>query len=231
MLYDILEGDWIEDAPDMVEARQKAAQGSNVLLTSLRDSSASRWSCGHLKALENTHTIGDRKMCRRCRRARWKDGFQRTVIRAQLARIARLEKAVVRNKAVTGRLRDTKRRVSNLQEVNARLLGIVHGESGRLPMDVIFAEIETAFSLPSGGLLGDTRQVEYVSARAVAIRIFRDRGYSLSMIARLIKRKDHSTVLHALVSFGHYAHRDPRVMLAYRALCDKPREMVVRDGD
>lgn len=89
--------------------------------------------------------------------------------------------------------------------------------------EVLDAVVEV-FGISLADLKGRGKAREYVLARAVAVRLIRDRvwedgapRHSLPMIGRYLGR-DHSTICHALDNFDRYARRWPEVDEAYQAL-------------
>jgi len=67
------------------------------------------------------------------------------------------------------------------------------------------------FNISYGELVGDGRSRKYVEARAVVVRVLRMRGWSYPKIARLIGKRDHSTIIHAIDTFDIHAKRNPMV--------------------
>jgi chromosomal replication initiator protein len=63
----------------------------------------------------------------------------------------------------------------------------------------IIAATSAEFGVPVTAILSKYRNREYVTPRHVAILLARDlTGNSLPRLARLMKRKDHTTIIHAL---------------------------------
>ena len=54
------------------------------------------------------------------------------------------------------------------------------------------------FKITLGEMLSDSRKHEYVLPRHLAMYICRKKGHSFQKIAIYFKRKDHTTVLHAI---------------------------------
>lgn len=57
---------------------------------------------------------------------------------------------------------------------------------------------EAIFAIPQDDFLGDSRAAHFVNVRYAIAMVSRDRGFSYPQIARIIKRKDHTTVINAV---------------------------------
>jgi hypothetical protein len=69
-------------------------------------------------------------------------------------------------------------------------------------------------------ILSEGRFRSAVIGRMAISRALRDRGLSLSSIARALGRGDHTTILHGLTVFDAYARKYPRLLEAYQAIKD-----------
>jgi len=133
---------------------------------------------------------------------------------------------------------------------SAQLLRAIHGEpeplertptrspsrrgytpvSDRLPMAVpssvriIIEQVAEVFEVHPEEMRGQNKARELVLARAVAIRIIRERTWetgepkhSLPTIGRYFRR-DHSTIAHALAHFDEYSRVHPEIQEVYESL-------------
>lgn len=88
----------------------------------------------------------------------------------------------------------------------------------------IVSEVARAFGMTPERLRSQSRQRDCVVARGIAVRILRDsrRGdnfrYSTPQIAKIIGRKDHTTVLHALDNFSIWMDYEPDAREVYENL-------------
>jgi len=57
---------------------------------------------------------------------------------------------------------------------------------------------EAIFAIPQQEFLGDSRAAHFVNVRYAIAMVSRDRGFSFPQIARIIKRKDHTTIINAV---------------------------------
>lgn len=69
-------------------------------------------------------------------------------------------------------------------------------------------------------ILSESRYRPAVLGRMAIARALRDRGLSLSTIARALGRADHTTILNNLVKFDDYVRAYPTLALAYQAIKD-----------
>jgi hypothetical protein len=86
----------------------------------------------------------------------------------------------------------------------------------RCHTDVI-AAVANAFDLTHADLVGPSRKTKHVAARAVAARIFLDRGNSTLAVGRFLRR-DHSSILNLIHSFDDRCKRFPQMRLVYERL-------------
>lgn len=207
MLYDILSEEWIEDAPDIILTRQRAAQGSGAFLASLQAAAGTGFACGHLRMPENTHTVAGKEQCRTCRRKRWNDAVKKALQRAAIRR-AQSEMAKARAD-MTGVLSD--KRVEEL----------LAGNSKRLPLDELKAIVASRFGFSARYMLGPSRVQDAVRARSIVAEVLYRRGVSYPRIGTLLGGRDHSSMINARKMFPIYCERDPRVMATFLEVADK----------
>lgn len=207
MLYDILEEDWIEEAPDVVETRQKAAKGSNAFLASLQAAVGTGWPCGHLKTAENTHTVAGEGQCKTCRRKRWNDAVKRAVRSAEIRAAAAARLAAWRDK-------------SGIM-AEERIEAILSGDAQRIPLSELKHIVSARFKMTAEFMFSDTRVKPAVRARSIVIEVLYRRGLSYPRIASLIGRTDHSTIIHARKMFPIYCERDPKVLETFLEVADR----------
>lgn len=74
------------------------------------------------------------------------------------------------------------------------------------------------FAITVDELKGQDRARYYVDARAVAVKIFRNSGMSLPLIARVLNRKCHSSVVNLLESWDDRIKRNRELLDAYESL-------------
>lgn len=71
------------------------------------------------------------------------------------------------------------------------------------------------FDISYGELIGEGRELVYVDARAVVVRILRMRGWSFPKIGRALGDRDHSTVMNTHCKYGIYEARNPLVAMSF----------------
>lgn len=89
--------------------------------------------------------------------------------------------------------------------------------------DSVIERVCDAMDLPRETFFSSSRQKYVVAARAVVVRVLRDRNaaiYSYPRIAEIVGRNDHSTMIHAYQQFDHYCTLFPIL----RPLYDELRE-------
>lgn len=79
----------------------------------------------------------------------------------------------------------------------------------------LVADVADDFGVGLGELTGEGRRKNLVDARSVVVRILAERGWSSPRIARLIGRRDHSTILNLRDNFPIYAARNVTVAWSY----------------
>ncbi|WP_158610976.1 helix-turn-helix domain-containing protein [Aurantiacibacter spongiae] len=163
------------------------------------------WPCGHLRNPQTTHTIADRAACKVCRRRRWRRGFRIALMRRVARRNASLRAAETRRRGIT----------KLIEEI------ATHVGHGRVPLDPLLSSVADTFGLSVDDIKSASRRAPAVSARAVIVRILREREISYAVIGRILGGRDHTTVIHAADNWDVYAKRDPRVVRAYLELRDR----------
>lgn len=79
--------------------------------------------------------------------------------------------------------------------------------------------IQEIFGYPLGEYLGPSRLRKYMQARRTFYMVMRDLGYSMSQIARLAGRSDHTAILHGLNVAAHEIRTDEE----YKMLVNRVR--------
>ena len=93
-------------------------------------------------------------------------------------------------------------------------------DRARLRIDELHNFVAAYFQMPIETMLGQSRSMDTVSARAVIIKILHGRGHSYPTIAKLVNRTCHSTTINSVRNFDYYCRRDPRVLIAYQQFGD-----------
>jgi hypothetical protein len=81
---------------------------------------------------------------------------------------------------------------------------------------------------PARAILSESRYRPAVLGRMAIARALRDRGISLTAIARTLNRADHTTVLHNLTIFADYSRLYPQLQRAYDAIKEAESAAAVR---
>ena len=81
----------------------------------------------------------------------------------------------------------------------------------------LIASVAEAFRMTPADITGDGREQRFVHARAVVVRIMRDRGWSFPRIGRVLGGRDHSTTINAASKFDIYARQNDQVVAVYQA--------------
>lgn len=93
-----------------------------------------------------------------------------------------------------------------------------HGQ--RIAAADLIRKVAYDFNMTPAELIGGGNAATFVGARAVVIKILRQRGHSYPVIGRILGGRDHSTVINSYRNFDYYAKRDPRVAEAYEMYSD-----------
>jgi chromosomal replication initiation ATPase DnaA len=80
-------------------------------------------------------------------------------------------------------------------------------------MSAVIEKTAVAFGVTVSSLLSPRRTLELSQARFAAMLVLRRSGFSYPAIARLTKRKDHTTVMHGVKCAAELEKSDP----GYRA--------------
>lgn len=83
------------------------------------------------------------------------------------------------------------------------------------PTKSLMRSVALDFGISVAEMLGEGRWPHLVEARAVAAQVLKERGRTSVQVARELKRKDHTTILHALKTFPKYCSRNPIVQASY----------------
>jgi len=92
------------------------------------------------------------------------------------------------------------------------------------PIRDLIATVAGAFGLKSDDLVGKSRLPRIVHARAVAIRLIRERTWADGSPRHTVERignylgREHTTISHALQSFDHYCERSHDMRAVYERL-------------
>lgn len=81
---------------------------------------------------------------------------------------------------------------------------------------------------PARAILSESRYRPAVLGRMAIARALRDRGISMTAIARTLGRADHTTILNNLAKFDTYARTYPRLLQAYEAIKEAECAALVR---
>ncbi len=138
------------------------------------------WPCGHQRTPETTHWIAGVAQCKVCRRSRWKVGYAKAVkTREALAsrRMHAIKWAEFQQEIKLARKSKTAE-LATARERNKRMRDIVSAFEGRLPLPELLFCIAGHFGITVNDLKGPARSRLCVHARAVAMRILKDRGLS-----------------------------------------------------
>ena len=79
-------------------------------------------------------------------------------------------------------------------------------------------EVCEALDIPRKAFSSDSRQKFLVAARALVVKLLRDRSvslYSYPRIAEIVGRGDHSTMINAMNKFDHYCTLFPEIAALY----------------
>ena len=82
----------------------------------------------------------------------------------------------------------------------------------------LIEEVCEALDIPRVAFSSDSRQKFLVAARALVVRLLRDRSvalYSYPRIAEIVGRGDHSTMINAMNKFDHYCTLFPEIAALY----------------
>jgi hypothetical protein len=94
---------------------------------------------------------------------------------------------------------------------------VVDPDKARLS-SLTLEKVAKAFRLEPADLLADRRQMRLVVARAVVVRIMRDRGASYPLIAKRLNKICHSSIRNLDLKFDAYCKRFPEVLAIHKAL-------------
>ena len=190
------------------------AHGSRELLKAIRTMQGTGWPCGHFRTPATEHRIGDRVICRQCRRRRIRNAVRKEAFR----RMAREQNRLARIRA--REMRQHQVEVKRL-DVLATSSALHRPGNGRLPLDDLLRGVAAHFHLTAGDLKGPSRKRDAVHARAVVTQILRSRNVSYPVCGRVLGGRDHSTTINSAQMFPVYLETDPRVIQAYEACRDR----------
>lgn len=88
----------------------------------------------------------------------------------------------------------------------------------RMPLSDMLRFIADHYGVTVAELRGAGRCPALVGGRSVAARILRDRGLSYPTIARLLGKRDHTTIMHLVSTFHDRARKYPEITMLYNTL-------------
>lgn len=88
----------------------------------------------------------------------------------------------------------------------------------RTPLDVMFKYVADHYQVTPAELRGRRRHTSLVNGRSVIAKILRERGHSYPAIARMIGKRDHTTIFHLLNTYDVRAKHNPDMSLLYTAI-------------
>lgn len=100
-------------------------------------------------------------------------------------------------------------------------LRIVFSETHPLNLSIpseLAQAIAKAFGMTVEAAFGPSRHSEHVAVRSVMAKLLRERGLSLPQVARHVRRKDHSTIIHYLHTYDYRARRFPEMHDVYNEM-------------
>lgn len=185
-----------EQCPSFALHYARAAKSSSILLDAIRTQRGLVWPCGHHRTPVTTQRVGEVLRCRRCRRERLNHAIKQWAAK-RAAKQALIEAA-------------RKRMLDYYERKRA-------GQTSDLPFSELAQSVAADFGITVADLKSGSRLPHLIDARAVVILILHERGLSYPTIARLLNRKCHSTILHAVQTFDVYVRRNPLVSTSYMA--------------
>jgi len=207
----------IDDTIKLRQENDAIRAGSQKLAKVVRLHVGKDWPCGHQRTPETTHWIAGISQCKACRRARWNAGFRKVVAKRKLKQERR--KRAMEWASFSEEIKSL-RKSAAAQERLRRVQDIMATFEGRLPLPELLFCVAGHFGITVVELKGQSRTRNCVHARAVIMRILKDRGLSYPQLAKFVGRGDHSTALHAMNTWHIYCDRDQRVLRAYELYGD-----------
>ena len=172
------------------------------------------WDCEHKRTPATTHRIGERVMCRVCRRRKIQRAIHRVAHRKS-AREAALMARLAAKESAERKAREAQSKVV-LSDAEAAV-----NTRGRLPLDELKRAVAAKFGIRAAEIDGPNRSRKFVHPRAVVAQILLERGCSYPVIGRCLGGRDHSTAIHMIRNFAMYSEMNPLVPEAYQALRDR----------
>lgn len=192
-------------APSLDECRKirEAVEQREANARWLKRGASEQFRCGHTRDASNVIVRDDgRETCKTCRRAL--EAKSAAEYRARERERAEQSKAAKMMEA------------AEQAATNIRAFWLEPGRP-RLSGETLEV-IARAFGLSVGELVGDNRHRHYVDARAVAVMVFLQSGYSLPWIAKKLNRSCHSSIINLRDTWDIRCRRNPSLLAVYKAV-------------
>lgn len=180
----------------------------------IRVAQGQAWNCDHHRTPATTHRIGEKVMCRVCRRRRLRESLRRIAHRLAAREANKLARIAAKD-AVERKHKDARDKIT-LSDAQAAI-----NARGRLPLDELKGAVAAHFGVRVADLNGPSRFREHVHPRAVIAQILHERGCSYPVIGRCLGGRDHSTAIHMIRNFAMYSEQNEKVPEAYSLFRDQ----------